>query len=125
MQDHLLRLNKLLKCIKFWSTICEIPVKQTRDCLLKYKSINFAIGISALLIYKLIMKSNLSNIFYNNKINDIHIADISGNTFGTLPTIFFLISILSIDMTNANYVIKLGTLCVVVFELASLCLASQ
>ena len=42
-----------------------------------------------------------------------------GNTFGTLPTIFFLIAILSKDTTKGNYLIKLGTLSVVVFEPAS------
>jgi hypothetical protein len=41
-----------------------------------------------------------------------------GNTFGTLPTIFFLIALLSNDTTKGNYLIKLGTLSVVVFELA-------
>jgi hypothetical protein len=41
-----------------------------------------------------------------------------GNTFGTLPTIFFLIAILSNETTKGNYLIKLGTFSVVVFELA-------
>jgi hypothetical protein len=35
-----------------------------------------------------------------------------------LPTIFFLIAILSNDITKGNYLIKLGTISVVVFELA-------
>jgi len=41
-----------------------------------------------------------------------------GNTFGTLTTIFFLIAILSNDTVKGNYLIKLGTLSVVVYELA-------
>nr|WP_299418275.1 hypothetical protein [uncultured Emticicia sp.] len=83
----------------------------------KYKAINFAIGISALLIYEFVGRPIYRPYIYNNKINDFHIADTLGNTFGTLPTIFFLIAILSNDTTKGNYLIKLGTLSVVVFEL--------
>jgi hypothetical protein len=85
--------------------------------LTKYKAINFAIGISALLIYEFVGRPIYRPYIYNNKINDFHIADTLGNTFGTLPTIFFLIAILSNDTTKGNYLIKLGTLSVVVFEL--------
>ena len=41
-----------------------------------------------------------------------------GNTFGTLTTIFFLIAILSNDTVKGNYLIKLGTFSVVIYELA-------
>ena len=85
--------------------------------LTKYKAINFAIGISALLIYEFIGRSIYRPYIYNNQINDFHIADTLGNTFGTLPTIFFLIAILSKDTKKGDYLIKLGTLSVVVFEL--------
>lgn len=84
----------------------------------KYKAINFAIGISALLIYEFVGRPIYRPYIYNNNINDFHIADTLGNTFGTLPTIFFLIAILSNDTTKGNYLIKLGTFSVVVFELA-------
>ena len=83
----------------------------------KYKAINFAIGISALLIYEFVGRPIYRPYIYNNKINDFHIADTLGNTFGTLPTIFFLIAILSNDTTKGNYLIILGTFSVVVFEL--------
>ncbi len=86
--------------------------------LSKYKAINFAIGISALLIYEFVGRPIYRPYIYNNKINDFHIADTLGNTFGTLPTIFFLIAILSNDTTKGNYLIKLGTFSVVIFELA-------
>jgi uncharacterized membrane protein len=84
----------------------------------KYKAINFAIGISALLIYEFIGRPIYRPYIYKNKINDFHIADTLGNTFGTLPTIFFLIAIFSNDTTKGNYLIKLGTFSVVAFELA-------
>lgn len=86
--------------------------------LTKYKVINFAIGISALLIYELIGRPFYRPYIYANKINDFHIADTIGNTLGTLPTIFFLIALLSNETKKGNYLIKLGTLGVVVFELA-------
>ena len=84
----------------------------------KYKVTNFAIGISALLIYEFIGRPIYRPYIYKNKINDFHIADTLGNTFGTLPTIFFLIAILSNETINGNYLIKLGTFSVVVYELA-------
>ncbi len=83
----------------------------------KYKTINFAIGISALFIYEFVGRPIYRPYIYNNKINDFHIADTLGNTFGTLPTIFFLIAILSNDTKRGNYLIKLGTFSVIVFEL--------
>jgi hypothetical protein len=86
--------------------------------LTKYKAINFAIGISALLIYEFVGRPIYRPYIYDNKINDFHIADTLGNTFGTLPTLFFLIAILSNETTKGNYLIKLGTFSVVVFELA-------
>jgi hypothetical protein len=93
-------------------------IKELRNWrLTKYKAINFAIGISALLIYEFVGRPIYRPYIYNNKINDFHIADTLGNTFGTLPTIFFLIAILSNDTTKGNYLIKLGTFSVVVFEL--------
>jgi uncharacterized membrane protein len=93
--------------------------------LTKYKIINFTIGISALLIYEFVGRPIYRPYIYKNKINDFHIADTLGNTFGTLPTIFFLIAILSNDTTKGNYLIKLGTFSVVLFELAHPLLGKQ
>lgn len=86
--------------------------------LTRYKAINFAIGITALLIYEFIGRPIYRPFIYANNINDFHFADTLGNTFGTMPTIFFLIAILSNDTIKGNYLIKLGTLSVVVYELA-------
>ena len=86
--------------------------------LTRYKVINFAIGISALLIYEFVGRPIYRPYIYSNNINDFHIADTLGNTFGTLPTLFFLIALLSNDTEKGNYLIKLGTFSVVVFELA-------
>jgi len=86
--------------------------------LTKYKAINFAIGISALLIYEFIGRPIYRPYIYTNKINDFHIADTLGNTLGTLPTLFFLIAFLSNDTFKGNYLLKLGTFSVIIFELA-------
>lgn len=86
--------------------------------LTRYKAINFAIGICALLIYEFIGRPIYRPYIYANNINDFHFADTLGNTFGTLPTLFFLIALLSKDTTKGNYLIKLGTFSVVFFELA-------
>ena len=99
-------------------TINDFTAELGKFKLTKYKVINFAIGISALLIYEFVGRPIYRPYIYNNKINDFHIADTLGNTFGTLPTIFFLIAFLSNDPVKGNYLIKIGTLSVVVFELA-------
>lgn len=86
--------------------------------LTRYKAINFTIGLSALLIYEFVGRPIYRPYIYANKINDFHVADTLGNTLGTLPTLFFLIAILSNDTVKGNYLLKLGTFSVVVFELA-------
>ena len=86
--------------------------------LTKYKAINFAIGISALLIYEFFARPIYRPYIYANNINDFYIADTLGNTLGTLTTIFFLIAILSNETVKGNYLIKLGTFSVVIYELA-------
>ena len=52
----------------------------------KYKAINFAIGISALLIYEFIGRPIYRPYIYANKINDFHIADTLDNPLGTITT---------------------------------------
>lgn len=84
----------------------------------RYKAINFSIGILALLIYEFIGRPIYRPYIYENKINDFHIANTLGNTLGTMPTIFFLVAIFSNNTLKGNFLIKLGTLSVVVYELA-------
>ena len=87
--------------------------------LTKYKSINFAIGITALLTYEYIGRPIYRTYIYTNEINDFHVADTLGNTFGTLATLFILIALLSNGTIKGNYLIKVGTFSVCVFELIS------
>lgn len=86
--------------------------------LTRYKAINFAISLATLLIYEFIARPIYRPYIYANKINDFHIADTLGNSLGTMATIFFLIALLSNDTVKGNYLLKLGTFSVVVFELA-------
>ena len=99
-------------------TIIEFISELKNWKLTKYKAINFSIGISSLLIYEFVGRPIYRPFIYNNQINDFHLADTLGNTFGTMTTIFFLIAILSNDTNKGNYLIKLGTFSVAVFELA-------
>lgn len=99
-------------------TINNIKYELKNWKLTKYKAINFAIAISGLLIYEFIGRPFYRPYIYANNINDFHIADTLGNTFGTLPTIFLLVAILSNDRVKGNFMIKLGTFSVVIFELA-------
>lgn len=86
--------------------------------LTRYKAINFAIGLSALLIYEFIARPIYRPYIYANKINDFHIADTLGNSLGTMTTIFVLIGLLSKETVKGNYLLKLGTFSVALFELA-------
>lgn len=85
--------------------------------LSKYKIINFAIGLIALLIYEFIGRPIYRPYIYQHKINDFHIADTLGNTFGTIPTLFFLVVLFSTEIERGQKMIKLGTISVVIFEL--------
>lgn len=84
----------------------------------KYKVINFTIAILSLLIYEFIGRPVYRTFIYSNNLNDFHIADTLGNTFGTVTTLFFLVGIFSNDKIKGNYLIKVGTISVVVYELA-------
>jgi hypothetical protein len=86
--------------------------------LTKYKVINLTIGISALLIYEFIGLPIYRPYIYANNINDFHIADTLGNSLGTVTTIFILLGLLSDDTIKGNYLINVGIMSLVLFELA-------
>ena len=85
--------------------------------LTKYKIINLAIGICALLIYEFVGRPYYRPYIYSHKIYDFHIADTLGNSLGTIATIFILVSILSSGVANGNFLIKIITLSVVLYEI--------
>jgi hypothetical protein len=84
----------------------------------KYKLVNLLMGIAALLTYEFIARPFYRPYIYSNKINDFHIADTLGNTLGTLAMIFILIFLLSSNKEKSNFLIKNGTVIMVVYELA-------
>ena len=83
----------------------------------KYKIINLAIGICALLIYEFVGRPYYRPYIYSNKIYDFHVADTLGNSLGTIATIFILVSLLTSGITNGIFLIKIITLSVVLYEL--------
>jgi hypothetical protein len=86
--------------------------------LTKYKLINFAIGISALLIYEFIGRPVYRPYIYANEINDFHVADTLGNSLGTGAAIFVLVAILSNEALKGNYLLKLVTISIILYEIA-------
>jgi uncharacterized membrane protein len=84
----------------------------------KYKLINLVIGTCSLLIYEFIARPYYRPYIYQNRINDLHIADTLGNTLGTLATIFILVSLLSSEKERGNYLIRTGTIVLVLYEIA-------
>ena len=84
----------------------------------KYKIINLSIGISALLIYEFIGRPYYRPYIYSSQIYDFHIADTLGNSLGTIATIFILASLLSSEVSNGKFLIKIITLSVVLYEIA-------
>lgn len=84
----------------------------------KYKGLNFAISLASVLVYEFIGRPIYRPYIYTNKIYDFHIADTLGNSLGTAATIFFFVGLLSNDTTKGNYLVKLVTFSVVLFELA-------
>lgn len=84
----------------------------------KYKAINLTIGMTALLVYEFVGRPYYRPYIYANKINDFHIADTLGNSLGTIATLFALVFFFTKEKVKGNYMIKLGTFSVALFELA-------
>ena len=84
----------------------------------KYKIINLVIGISALLVYEFFGRPFYRPYIYSHNIYDFHIADTLGNSLGTIATIFILVSLLSSEVSNGKFLIKVITFSVVLYEIA-------
>lgn len=84
----------------------------------RYKIINFAVGVTALLLYEFVGRPYYRPYIYSNNIYDFHIADTLGNSLGTIATVFILISVLSHDTTHGNFLVKIITVSIVLYEIA-------
>lgn len=82
-----------------------------------YRLINFAIGITALLIYEFIGRPYYRPYIYSNHINDFHIADTLGNSLGTIALVFILASLFSEEKTKGKSMIVLGTVIALLMEI--------
>lgn len=82
-----------------------------------YRLINFAIGITALLIYEFIGRPYYRPYIYSNHINDFHIADTLGNSLGTIALVFILASLFSEEKTKGKSMIVLGTVIALSMEI--------
>jgi len=83
----------------------------------RYKIINLAIGLSAVLIYELIARPFYRPYIYSNGIYDFHVADTIGNSLGTIGVIFMFLFVLTNDKTHGYSLIKLITISVVLYEI--------
>lgn len=81
-----------------------------------YRLINFAIGITALLVYEFIARPYYRPYIYSNHINDFHIADTLGNSLGTMALVFILASLFSEEKTKGKSMIVLGTVIAILME---------
>lgn len=99
-------------------TISDFKAELSNWKFSKFKVINFSVALISLLVYEFIGRPIYRPYIYANNINDFHVADTLGNTLGTLATLFFLVAILSHDTQKGNYLIKIGTISVVLYELA-------
>jgi hypothetical protein len=99
-------------------TLTNIKTEIKNWKLTKYKAINLVIGVSALLICEFVGRPIYRSYIYSNGINDFHFADTLGNTFGTITTLFLLVAILSNDTRKGTSLLRLGTVVLLIFELA-------
>ena len=86
--------------------------------LTRERTINLAIGLSAVLIYEFLARPIYRPYIYNNNINDFHLADTIGNSLGTIATIFVLMGFIGQGRTQNLFLIKTITISVALFELA-------
>lgn len=99
-------------------TIKELSTELKNWKFTKYKLINLVIGISALLLYEFVARPYYRPYIYSNNINDFHIADTLGNSLGTIATIFILVAVFTSEIIKGNFLIKVITLSVVLYEFA-------
>ena len=83
-----------------------------------YKLINISIGVLALLIYEFIARPIYRPYIYANRINDFHIADTIGNSLGTLATVFIFIGLLTSELLQGKYMMRIIILGLVLYETA-------
>lgn len=82
----------------------------------RYKLVNLAIGVSALLFYELLGRPVYRPYIYSHKIYDYHLADTLGNSLGTIAAIFIFLAIFTSSKSIGKPFIKLISLTLVIYE---------
>ena len=80
--------------------------------------VNLTIGFFALLIYEFLARPLYRPYIYRNNINDFHLADTIGNTFGTIAAVFVSIGFLGQGRIQQLSIIKMVTIILLLYELA-------
>ena len=92
---------------------------EINDWLLsKRRMINMAIGLSAVLLCE-VARAYYRPFIYSNELNDFHIADTLGNSFGTVAAVFVFASLLGHTHTQDYFLIRTVVISMLVFEVAS------
>ncbi|MFZ6009386.1 MAG: hypothetical protein ACOYXT_03490 [Bacteroidota bacterium] len=99
-------------------TIQDLKEEITKWKLTKERTINLAIGMTAILIYEFIARPIYRPYIYRNNISDFHIADTVGNSLGTIATVFVLIGVFGQGRAQHLFLIKTITMSVALFEIA-------
>jgi hypothetical protein len=85
--------------------------------LSKKRFIHLIIGVIALLLAEL-GRAYYRPFIYSQAINDFHIADTLGNSFGTVAAVFIFVALLGRDKARDTFLIRTVTISVVVYEIA-------
>ncbi len=83
----------------------------------KRRIINMLIGLSAVLLYE-VARAYYRPFVYAQAINDFHVADTLGNSFGTIATVFVFTSLLGRQRTQDYFFLRTVAIGVLVYELA-------
>ena len=85
---------------------------------LPLKKATFAVGISAYFLTET-ARSFYRPYIYANRINDYHIADTLGNSFGTVTAIFMLLTMIRSDRMKPHQIILMTFFGLIAYEVLS------
>ena len=80
--------------------------------------VNWVVGLTALLVCEA-ARSYYRPYIYANAIDDFHIADTLGNSFGTVAAVFVIISLLGRQKSHDLFLLHTVVISALVFEIAS------
>lgn len=99
-------------------TLQDLKSEITHWALTRYKFINLSIGTAALLVYECIGRPLYRPYIYSRDLYDFHVADTLGNSLGTMAAVFILVGLFSHSRAQGDFLIKISTVSIVLYELA-------